>query len=241
MMPTPESPSPTERAIPKVLFKGKMVSGKKSNSPFFVHQRHKQSHSSRPTNDPKQPSAQNWHHPLLVKSLALFGNGFRYAFFVLIGSILLSRMITEHWMWGYNGKWARLSYYFPGPQETFTMEELSTYDGVKNQSKPLLLAINGVVYNVNANPAMYGPGGSYHHFAGKDASRAFVTGCFKTGLTFDVRGLSQKQQKSLEYWANFFENSLKYFRVGTVILPDLDKSGTPIPKDCDPKTEGGAL
>jgi hypothetical protein len=26
---------------------------------------------------------------------------------------LLSRMITEHWLWGYNGKWARLSHYFP--------------------------------------------------------------------------------------------------------------------------------
>lgn len=38
-------------------------------------------------------------------------------------------------------------------------------------------------------------GASYNHFAGKDGARAFVTGCFKTHLTHDVRGLSAKEQK----------------------------------------------
>ncbi|KAH9453732.1 hypothetical protein Pst134EA_024593 [Puccinia striiformis f. sp. tritici] len=157
MMPTPIPPSPPELAIPKVLFKGKMVSGKKSNSPFFVHQRHKQNQLIVP------PSA----------------------------TILLRRMITEHWLWGYNGKWVRLSHYFPGSQETFTIESLSFYDGIKDPSKPILLAINGKVYNVDSNQNMYGPGGSYHHFTGKDASRAFVMGCSKTGLTYDLRGLNE--------------------------------------------------
>ncbi|KAI7943309.1 hypothetical protein MJO29_013153 [Puccinia striiformis f. sp. tritici] len=170
-MPTPIPPSPPELAIPKVLFKGKMVSGKKSNSPFFVHQRHKQNQ--------------------LIKSATLFFSGFRYSLFIRLLSILLRRMITEHWLWGYNGKWVRLSHYFPGSQETFTIESLSFYDGIKDPSKPILLAINGKVYNVDSNQNMYGPGGSYHHFTGKDASRAFVMGCSKTGLTYDLRGLNE--------------------------------------------------
>ena len=246
MMPTPIPPSPSELAIPKVLFKGKMVSGKKSNSPFFVHQRHKQNQSVVPpsvtgsSSSPKKTSDSNLYN-LLKKPAAFCLSGFRYSLFILLLSILLSRMITEHWLWGYNGKWVRLSHYFPGSQETFTIESLSFYDGIKDPSKPILLAINGKVYNVDSNRNMYGPGGSYHHFTGKDASRAFVTGCFKTGLTFDLRGLNERQKKSLDYWSNFFEDSPKYSRVGNLILPNLEQTNTPIPKDCDPKNEGGAI
>lgn len=38
-------------------------------------------------------------------------------------------------------------------------------------------------------------GASYNHFAGKDGARAFVTGCFQTHLTHDIRGFSDKEQK----------------------------------------------
>lgn len=37
----------------------------------------------------------------------------------------------------------------------------------------------------------YGPGGSYHFFAGRDAARAFVTGCFDEDLTPDLRGVEE--------------------------------------------------
>lgn len=38
---------------------------------------------------------------------------------------------------------------------------------------------------------MYGPGGGYSFFAGRDAARAFVSGCFDTDLTHDLRGLEE--------------------------------------------------
>ena len=51
------------------------------------------------------------------------------------------------------------------------------------------------MYDVSANRRMYGPGGGYGFFSGKDAARAFVTGCFKEDLTHDIRGLDLKQLK----------------------------------------------
>jgi hypothetical protein len=49
---------------------------------------------------------------------------------------------------------------------------------------------------------VYGPRGSYSFFAGRDASRAYVTGCFETHLTHDVRGLTIQE---LQVWAPFVE------------------------------------
>jgi hypothetical protein len=51
------------------------------------------------------------------------------------------------------------------------------------------------VYDVSANRRVYGPGGAYGFFAGKDGARAFVTGCFKDDLTHDTRGLDPEQLK----------------------------------------------
>jgi len=71
-----------------------------------------------------------------------------------------------------------------------TPAELAQYDGT-DPTKPIYLAINWTIYDVSANRATYGPGGSYHWFAGCDASRAFVTGCFAEDRTPDMRGVEE--------------------------------------------------
>ncbi|KKY29589.1 putative cytochrome b5-like heme steroid binding domain-containing protein [Diaporthe ampelina] len=76
---------------------------------------------------------------------------------------------------------------FNGPQY-ITPEELALHDG-SDPTKPIYLAINGSVYDVTAGSRVYGPGGSYHVFAGVDASRGFVTGCFAEDRTPDMRGV----------------------------------------------------
>lgn len=71
-----------------------------------------------------------------------------------------------------------------------TADELALYNGT-DPSLPIYLAINGTIFDVSASPAFYGPGGSYHFFAGKDGTRAFVTGCFREDLTPDMRGVEE--------------------------------------------------
>lgn len=69
-----------------------------------------------------------------------------------------------------------------------TDAQLAAYDGT-DPNKPIYVALNGSIYDVTAGRHMYGPDGSYSFFAGRDATRAFVTGCFDTDLTPDMRGV----------------------------------------------------
>lgn len=64
------------------------------------------------------------------------------------------------------------------------------YDGT-DESKPIYLAINGTIYDVTVGRRIYGPGGSYNVFAGVDASRGYVTGCFGEDRTPDMRGVRE--------------------------------------------------
>ena len=112
-----------------------------------------------------------------------------------------------------------------------TEQELSKFDG-SDPSLPIYIAINGKVYDVSAGSSYYGPGGSYHFFSGKDAARAYITGCFQTHLTHDLRGLTDSQIESLKSWTDFYEKSSKYFYVGKVLHDPIDPE-SPIPKDCN--------
>ena len=64
------------------------------------------------------------------------------------------------------------------------------YDGT-NPDLPIYVAVNGSIFDVSVSAHTYGPGGSYHFFAGHDATRAYVTGCFSEDITPDLRGVEE--------------------------------------------------
>ncbi|KAK4152602.1 hypothetical protein C8A00DRAFT_16082 [Chaetomidium leptoderma] len=118
---------------------------------------------------------------------------FRVLTFLILASCGLSYLVSsgESFFWGLSdpAKYLRPDWWkrqLSGPIY-LTPTELLAYDG-SDPSKPIYLAINGTIYDVSANPGTYGPGGSYHYFAGCDAARAYVTGCFAEDRTPDMRG-----------------------------------------------------
>eukprot|EP00092_Neocalanus_flemingeri_P000724 GFUD01000768.1.p1 GENE.GFUD01000768.1~~GFUD01000768.1.p1 ORF type:complete len:343 (-),score=140.41 GFUD01000768.1:115-1143(-) len=99
-------------------------------------------------------------------------------------------------------------------EEVLSTARLAKFDGSEG-SPGLYLAMLGVVYDVSKGKEYYGPGGGYSFFAGKDASRAFVSGQFdEEGLVSDVSGLTSADYMGLEEWASFYEKD--YVRVGLV-------------------------
>ncbi|GAA6002211.1 cytochrome b5-like heme/steroid binding domain-containing protein [Rhodotorula paludigena] len=161
----------------------------------------------------------------------------RWTLLALATSALLSRAMTQTWVWGYEGKWTNPAKIrdalFPPKQLEMTEAQLALHDGSRPSEYPLYMAIDGDVYDISdGGMRNYGPGGPYHVFAGRDAARAFVTGCFKTHLTHDLRGLTPAQLGTVANWKKFYTNHAKYRRVGRVMHPPIDPD-LPIPEPCD--------
>ncbi|XP_077532795.1 neuferricin-like [Haemaphysalis longicornis] len=92
----------------------------------------------------------------------------------------------------------------------FTPEELAKYDG-SGDSLGLYLAVLGRVYDVSKGAEHYRPGGGYAQFAGKDASRAYITGEFtEEGLTDDLTGMSDDSLLSFTQWVDFYEKDYRF-------------------------------
>jgi len=62
----------------------------------------------------------------------------------------------------------------------------------EDPEKPIYVALNGTIFDVSSGRGFYGPGGHYGHFAGRDATRAWVTECVdKEYLTWDMKGVEK--------------------------------------------------
>lgn len=102
------------------------------------------------------------------------------------------------------------------------LDQLAIYNGL-DPNLPIYIAINGSIYDVTASPHMYGPKGPYRFFSGRDAARAFVTGCFnkEDEFTYDLRGLDEDEAKhDIASWQEYFDKG-KYWKVGRVQLVPL--------------------
>ncbi|KAL0545915.1 hypothetical protein IC582_015812 [Cucumis melo] len=110
-------------------------------------------------------------------------------------------------------------------QKLFKVDELALYNGT-DKGLPILLGILGSVFDVTKGKSHYGVGGGYNHFAGRDASRAFVSGNFTgEGLTDSLRGLSNAEIKSVVEWRSFYQKT--YTLVGKLVGLYYDDQGNP--------------
>ncbi|GMS90720.1 hypothetical protein PENTCL1PPCAC_12895, partial [Pristionchus entomophagus] len=106
-----------------------------------------------------------------------------------------------------------------------TPEQLGLFDGSRD-SRPVYLAVVGRVYDVDKGKKHYGKGGGYSFFAGRDATRAFVSGDFTpSGLRDDVDGLSHEDILGIRDWVAFYEKD--YTLVGVVSGRYYDSEGAP--------------
>eukprot|EP00735_Rhodelphis_limneticus_P013109 TRINITY_DN6629_c0_g1::TRINITY_DN6629_c0_g1_i1::g.20336::m.20336 TRINITY_DN6629_c0_g1::TRINITY_DN6629_c0_g1_i1::g.20336 ORF type:complete len:161 (-),score=34.83,sp/O13995/DAP1_SCHPO/38.41/4e-23,Cyt-b5/PF00173.23/9.8e-10 TRINITY_DN6629_c0_g1_i1:184-666(-) len=97
----------------------------------------------------------------------------------------------------------------------YTLEELRKYDG--RDGRPILIALKGIVHNCTYGAPFYGPGCSYHVFAGKDATRcmALTSTDEKDSFNHSLDDLQAEHFEALEHWVGFFRT--KYPIVGKII------------------------
>ncbi|KAI7498080.1 hypothetical protein KC367_g5375 [Hortaea werneckii] len=144
---------------------------------------------NQPNSDPSPPPRRRRRGPLplLLDTLRILTS------LLLLNSLLSYYITSDPIFWSQPRPW----YFRLGPLSTYLLRggplhltdaELALYNGT-DPAKPVLLALNGTIYDVTAGKRVYGPGGSYHVFAGKDAARGFVTGCFVEDGTPDLRGV----------------------------------------------------
>ena len=98
------------------------------------------------------------------------------------------------------------------PDKEFTLDELAAFDGKDpNSDGTTLVAVNGFVYDVSGS--VYGPGGSYEAFGGRDASLALAKYSMSPLLLNKPPvDLDRQAQKMLAYWVGTF--SSKYKAIG---------------------------
>lgn len=110
----------------------------------------------------------------------------------------------------------------PSSDRIITKEELEKNNGSMEvpdgyAATPIYVALKNKVYDVSfGGVSMYGEGGPYNKFAGKDVSRALAKMSFDLEdlENTDISDLSEKQLKVLDDWCKTFEEKKQYPCVG---------------------------
>ncbi|KAF9651003.1 cytochrome b5 [Thelephora ganbajun] len=106
---------------------------------------------------------------------------------------------------------------------TYTPKTLAPFNGVNGQR--ILLAINGVVFDVSRGRNFYGPEGMYANFAGRDASRGMAKQSFDEEMLTDIdrpldklQDLTPSEIENMNGWIDHF--SSKYTVCGRLVNED---------------------
>lgn len=100
------------------------------------------------------------------------------------------------------------------PPRQLTLDQLAEFNG-NNPSKPIYLAVRGVIFDVTSGKDFYGKDGAYP-FGGKECARAFAK--FSTELkdcNNDLTGCSLSEMDAVRSWEAKFHQ--KYKVVGRVV------------------------
>jgi len=122
------------------------------------------------------------------------------------------------------------------PKDYWTLEEIAEYNGYPpdykgdsideyalNYEGPILLAADGFVFNVWKGKNFYGPGGEYHLFAGRDATRLLAKTIVREETDEEAsKPLTIAERAALAGWMFTLKN--KYEVVGK--LQNFDPSST---------------
>lgn len=101
-----------------------------------------------------------------------------------------------------------------------TKEQLATMNGA-TASTPIYICVKGRIYDVSAAREMYGPGEAYHVLVGKDATRAFATGCLEGDcVTSSTVGLTAEELEEIDRWVDLYQNHDKYQYIGKLLADD---------------------
>jgi len=107
----------------------------------------------------------------------------------------------------------------------WSVQELEHHTGSDN-SKALLLAILGEVYDVGTGEQYYAPGKGYAGAAGFDRSEAFHSGDFATGSS-RISHLDPSSALDVLQWRNFYRTHKSYRFVGFLNELYYDADGRP--------------
>ena len=102
----------------------------------------------------------------------------------------------------------------PTLKQVMTLEELAAFDGTNNDL-PILLGINGKVYDVTKGRDYYGREGGYRVMAGTDASRLLAKNLLDPKKD-NGQPLTEAETLQLKQWQEFFENK---YSVVAVVAP----------------------
>ena len=112
------------------------------------------------------------------------------------------------------------------PQECWTPSELARFPGDLREDGPILVAVDGLVYNVASARHLYGPGGEYEVMAGTDATRYLARNSIEPENPVQARAaLNLAQRASLAAWKALFAR--KYDAVGRLISGAAEDASGP--------------